>query len=97
MQLFGLVNTLLTADQESSKRHLSIQRYSVVPLSPNSGLLGWVPHSDTLHVLIKNYRESRKILVDIEYRLMNQVRHHWTYTTDANHDRWPTTTTTVCP
>lgn len=73
MQLFGLVNTLLTADQESSKRHLSIQRYSVVPLSPNSGLLGWVPHSDTLHVLIKNYRESRKILVDIEYRLMNQV------------------------
>jgi FKBP12-rapamycin complex-associated protein len=32
-----------------------------------------VQHSDTLHLLIKNYRDSRKILVDIEHRLMQQV------------------------
>jgi FKBP12-rapamycin complex-associated protein len=74
MQLFGLVNTLLTADQEAAKRHLSIQQYSVTPLSPGAGLLGWVQHSDTMHMLIKGYRESRKILVDIEHRLMQQVR-----------------------
>jgi FKBP12-rapamycin complex-associated protein len=73
MQLFGLVNTLLSANQESAKRHLSIQPFSVTPLSPGAGLLGWVPHSDTLHMLIKGYRESRKILVDIEHRLMQQV------------------------
>lgn len=73
MQLFGLVNTLLSADQECAKRHLSIQQYSVTPLSPGAGLLGWVQHSDTLHMLIKGYRESRKILVDIEHRLMQQV------------------------
>ena len=73
MQLFGLVNTLLNADQECAKRHLNVQRYSVTPLSPGAGLLGWVPHSDTLHVLIKGYRESRKILVDIERRLMQQM------------------------
>jgi FKBP12-rapamycin complex-associated protein len=73
MQLFGLVNTLLAADQECAKRHLSIQQYSVTPLSPSAGLLGWVQHSDTLHLLIKNYRDSRKILVDIEHRLMQQV------------------------
>ncbi|ORY29148.1 armadillo-type protein [Naematelia encephala] len=73
MQLFGLVNTLLNADQECAKRHLSIQQYSITPLSPNAGLLGWVQHSDTLHMLIKNYRESRKILVDIEHRLMQQM------------------------
>ena len=73
MQLFGLVNTLLMADSETFKRHLNIQRYSVIPLSPNSGLIGWVPHSDTLHALIRDYRESRKILLNIEHRLMLHV------------------------
>ncbi|GAO47492.1 hypothetical protein G7K_1698-t1 [Saitoella complicata NRRL Y-17804] len=73
MQLFGLVNTLLSIDSESFKRHLNIQRYPVIPLSPNSGLLGWVPDSDTLHVLIRDYRESRKILLNIEHRLMLQM------------------------
>lgn len=73
MQLFGLVNTLLNNDHESAKRHLSIQRFSVTPLSPSAGLLGWVTHSDTIHVLIKQYRDQRKILVDIEHKLMQQV------------------------
>jgi FKBP12-rapamycin complex-associated protein len=73
MQLFGLVNTLLGSDPETFKRHLSIQRYPVIPLSPNSGLIGWVPHCDTLHNLIRDYRESRRILLNIEHRLMLQV------------------------
>ncbi|KNC98625.1 uncharacterized protein SPPG_06307 [Spizellomyces punctatus DAOM BR117] len=73
MQLFGLVNTLLATDAETFKRHLSIQRYPVIPLSPNSGLIGWVPHCDTLHTLIRDYRESRKILLNIEHRLMLQM------------------------
>ncbi|WOO83672.1 Serine/threonine-protein kinase tor2 [Vanrija pseudolonga] len=82
MQLFGLVNTLLSADQESAKRHLFIHRFSITPLSPSAGLLGWIPHSDTLHTLIKAYRESRKILLDIENRLMNQMA-------DDNYDSLP--------
>lgn len=73
MQLFDLVNMLLEADAETFKRHLSIQRYPVIPLSPNSGLIGWVPHCDTLHSLIRDYRESRKILLNIEHRLMLQM------------------------
>ena len=73
MQLFGLVNTLLSADQEAAKRHLAIRPFSVTPLSPGAGVSGWVGHSDTMHMLIKGYRESRKILVDIEHRLMQQV------------------------
>ncbi|KAI9000239.1 armadillo-type protein [Gaertneriomyces semiglobifer] len=73
MQLFGLVNTLLATNAETFKRHLSIQRYPVIPLSPNSGLIGWVPHCDTLHTLIRDYRESRKILLNIEHRLMLQM------------------------
>ncbi|CUM64043.1 uncharacterized protein PRCAT00001631001 [Priceomyces carsonii] len=73
MQLFGLVNTLLFNDPECFKRHLDIQRYSAIPLSPKVGLLGWVPNSDTFHVLIREYRESRKILLNIEHRIMLQM------------------------
>ncbi|EXX79983.1 Tor1p [Rhizophagus irregularis DAOM 197198w] len=73
MQLFGLVNTLLSVDSETFKRHLHIQRYTVTPLTPNIGLLGWVPNCDTLHALIRDYRESKKILLNIEHRLMLQM------------------------
>jgi len=70
MQLFGLVNTLLANDRECSRRDLQIVRYAVMPLSPNSGLIEWVPDCDTLHALVRDYRDSRKILLNIEQRLM---------------------------
>ena len=37
MQLFGLVNSMLTADRSTAEQDLSIARYAVIPLSPNSG------------------------------------------------------------
>lgn len=70
MQLFGLVNTLLLNDPDTFRRNLTIQRYAVIPLSTNSGLIGWVPHCDTLHTLIRDYREKKKILLNIEHRIM---------------------------
>ncbi|KAL6080518.1 Serine/threonine-protein kinase tor1 [Balamuthia mandrillaris] len=70
MQLFGLLNTLLATDSKTAHRHLSIQQYAIIPLSPNSGLIGWVPDHDTLHALIRDYRDSRKILLNYEHRLM---------------------------
>ncbi|ODV91704.1 hypothetical protein CANCADRAFT_46867 [Tortispora caseinolytica NRRL Y-17796] len=73
MQLFSLVNTILAEDSECFKRHLNIQRYPVIPLSPKSGLLGWVQDSDTFHVLIREYRENRKIMLNLEHRIMLQM------------------------
>lgn len=73
MQLFGLVNTLLSTDRVTAKKDLAIQRYSVVPLSPNSGLISWVAQCDTLHALIKEYRDARKVLLSHEHRLMLQI------------------------
>ncbi|XP_006654171.1 serine/threonine-protein kinase TOR [Oryza brachyantha] len=70
MQLFGLVNTLLENSRKTSEKDLSIQRYAVIPLSPNSGLIGWVPNCDTLHALIREYRDARKIFLNQEHRLM---------------------------
>ncbi|CAB3230731.1 unnamed protein product [Arctia plantaginis] len=73
MQLFGLVNTLLQADPDTFRRDLAIQRYAVIPLSTNSGLIGWVPHCDTLHSLIRDYRDKRKCLLNIEHRIMQRM------------------------
>ena len=70
MQLFGLVNSMLANDRETAERELTIARYAVIPLSPNSGLIGWVPNTDTLHALIREYRDARKIPLNVEHRLM---------------------------
>ncbi|KAG1342788.1 serine/threonine-protein kinase TOR [Cocos nucifera] len=70
MQLFGLVNTLLENARETGEKDLSIQRYAVIPLSPNSGLIGWVAYCDTLHQLIREYRDARKIFLNQEHRHM---------------------------
>ena len=42
MQLFGLVNSMLTGDRTTKEQDLSIARYAVIPLSPNSGGHSWV-------------------------------------------------------
>ncbi|KAG0070756.1 phosphatidylinositol kinase- protein kinase tor1, partial [Linnemannia elongata] len=73
MQLFGLVNTLLAGDPETFKRHLNITQYAVIPLSPNSGLIGWLPDTDTLHNFIREYRESRGYSFYIEHQLLTEM------------------------
>lgn len=70
MQLFSLVNTMLANEPLTSKTNLDIHGYAVIPLSSNSGLIGWVPDTDTVHTLIKQYREMRDIQLNVEQRLM---------------------------
>lgn len=81
MQLFGLVNTILINDPETYRRNLTIQRYAVIPLSTNSGLIGWVPHCDTLHTLIRDYREKKKCLLNIEHRIMLRMAQDYEHLT----------------
>jgi serine/threonine-protein kinase mTOR len=66
MQLFELVNTFLSLDDRTTKTHLSIRKFAVVPLSPNTGIIEWVPHCDTIHELIKQYRKTHNIPLDAE-------------------------------
>ena len=73
MQFFSLVNNLIQSDQETYNRHLSIRTFPVIPLSPNSGLIGWVNDCDTLHSLIKEYREAHQIPLNLEHRIMLQM------------------------
>jgi hypothetical protein len=90
MQLFGLVNTLLANDRETSKSDLHIRGYSVIPLAPNSGLIQWLPNCDTLHALIKEYRDAKHVLLNIEVGSMsftNSCSHVHTYTHTHTHTR----------
>mmetsp|Transcript_7922 Transcript_7922/g.11928 ORF Transcript_7922/g.11928 Transcript_7922/m.11928 type:complete len:2546 (+) Transcript_7922:104-7741(+) len=73
MQLFGLINSFLAQDRITAQRDLSIRRYAVIPLSTQSGLIEWVPHCDTIHLLIKEYRDRQRILLNIEHRIMAQM------------------------
>lgn len=70
MQLFGLINACLENRRSTSHMGLKIVRYSVLPLSNNSGLIGWVENCDTLNQLIKMYRETRNIKLNVEHRLL---------------------------
>lgn len=80
MQLFGLVNALLQADPVSAKLNLTITRYAVIPQSANAGIIGWVENCDTLHQLIKDFRDKRKIFINVEHRHINAM----TVQTDAD-------------
>jgi FKBP12-rapamycin complex-associated protein len=62
MQLFGLVNALLVRDPQTRKHDLKIQRYAICPLSHNCGVVGWVPHCDTLHSLIVSSNAIRFVV-----------------------------------
>jgi FKBP12-rapamycin complex-associated protein len=73
MQLFGLVNALLADARTTARTGLSIQRYVVMPLSNSSGLIGWVPNCDTLHQLVRSYRESREIRVSSEHKALQHA------------------------
>jgi len=70
MQLVRLVNALFAADPAAAQRDLSIRSYSVIPLAPMCGLIQWLSNCDTLHSLIKDYRDSSRIPLNLETRLI---------------------------
>ncbi|KAL7707921.1 phosphatidylinositol 3-kinase (tor2) [Lotmaria passim] len=74
MQLFSLVNILMQSDSRTSKAFgFQIQRYSVTPLKDNVGIIGWVDRCDTLHEVVKRYRERKVIPVELEMRMLDQI------------------------
>ena len=45
-------------------------RIDVCMIVVSAGLIGWVPNTDTLHALIREFRDVRKIPLNVEHRLM---------------------------
>ncbi|OMJ18872.1 Phosphatidylinositol 3-kinase tor2 [Smittium culicis] len=68
MQIFNLINMLLLRAPEAFSRHLKIERFPIIPISPNSGLIGFYDNCETLHSIIKKYRESISIPLSSEQR-----------------------------
>ena len=77
MQLFNLVNSLLSIYRNTNNKNLYINTYSVLPLSYNTGIIGWVSNCDTLHQLIKEQRSKNNILPTIEYRTIFYYNHNF--------------------
>ena len=73
MQLFSLVNRIMSAEAKTKKKDLNITTYSVIPLSTRAGLIGWVLNSDPLQILIREYRENFKIIPNTEMKLLQQM------------------------
>jgi phosphatidylinositol kinase/protein kinase (PI-3 family) len=96
MQVIGLVNTLLSYNKESSKRRLHLQRYAVIPLAPDVGLIGWMAGTDPLQDLVKEYRDDRKIAFDIERRLILQVSYSFLKLVMVNLIIWKSSRTNHC-
>ena len=55
IQIFNLVNLIMSKEKTTSNLKSLITIYSVIPLSNKSGLIGWVPDCDSLEKLIKEY------------------------------------------
>ena len=70
MQLFDLVNIIVSNNRKTYNKNLFIITYSVFPLSHNTGIIGWVENCDTLHQLIKEQRAQNNILPSAEHRVI---------------------------
>ena len=72
MSVFSLVNRMLEEDKITKDQHLKIRQYSITPLSPNSGLIGWVAGCDTLHELIRDYRKRNNMVIHAEHKWVRE-------------------------
>ncbi|KAJ2825259.1 phosphatidylinositol kinase- protein kinase tor1, partial [Coemansia erecta] len=77
MQLFGLINSLLSRDNETARRSLTIERFPVIPLSSNSGLIGFYSNCDSINELVTKRRIVLKQAPDLEQRLAYQFTPNW--------------------
>lgn len=61
IQLFGLVNSILSSDRFAETNHLEIIQYHVLPLTQKCGLISWAAGGETLSAVIQNHRKIRGI------------------------------------
>ena len=71
---FGLVNIQFSLSQRrQTLGGVVVKTYSVIALSAHVGLIEWVFDCDTVHALVKEYREDRRIMPNIEHKVMLRI------------------------
>ena len=73
MQLFSLINQILSEDRQTAKEQNNIELYPVIPLASSAGLIGWLCQAETLYTLIKDYRKAHNISVTQEKGLIPMI------------------------
>ena len=66
IQVFNFVNSMISLDKEVSSKKLLIPIYPVIPLSNNTGLIGFLPNCETISNLISESRKEVDIPINIE-------------------------------
>lgn len=61
MQWFSLSNSLLRDDKGGIEKHLTIEGYPIIPLSPLAGMIAWAEGSETFYSLISWYNELKHL------------------------------------
>jgi phosphatidylinositol kinase/protein kinase (PI-3 family) len=70
MQFFALVNTLFV--HARSKYDFSIVCYPVLPLTKEAGLIKWVTGADTMHQMVIEDRDLRKVSLSREAEICHE-------------------------
>ncbi|KAK8899019.1 hypothetical protein M9Y10_001315 [Tritrichomonas musculus] len=73
MQLFKLINTLLSSNRLTSSLGIEIVQYPIVPFAKDCGLIGWVGGADTLQHLVTNLRSTRNIPPFLELNMLHDL------------------------
>jgi len=73
IQVFSYVNSILSLDKETSSKKLLIPIYPVIPLSHQTGLIGFLSNVDTISNLIIEQRKNNKFIPNIEISFIFQL------------------------
>eukprot|EP00818_Percolomonas_sp_WS_P004312 CAMPEP_0117435454 /NCGR_PEP_ID=MMETSP0759-20121206/490_1 /TAXON_ID=63605 /ORGANISM="Percolomonas cosmopolitus, Strain WS" /LENGTH=2884 /DNA_ID=CAMNT_0005227003 /DNA_START=126 /DNA_END=8781 /DNA_ORIENTATION=+ len=72
-QLFDVVNNLLQNHQETRRRKLRVRTYKVIPLSPRSGILGWVENTIPLAEYLIGENDAPLNCAHVRYRPQDEL------------------------
>lgn len=73
MQFFSMLNSLFINFPKLASIDCRVSRYAVVPMHPNAGFIGWVPHTEALNCIIRDYRIAHARKVDNENYLLSKL------------------------
>lgn len=79
MQLFRYTNRAIQNCSVPLKSQMILTVYKVLPLSPNFGLIGWVPNSSTVHQVIQSGRSRRNIPLDFEISILKKYANNYDF------------------
>ncbi|OHT13142.1 hypothetical protein TRFO_16801 [Tritrichomonas foetus] len=73
MQLFALINGIISHSEAMKESNVFIVRYAVIPLTKSVGLIKWVTGADTLHQIVLENRQMCGISREIESNMINTI------------------------